>query len=53
MISDLLERETPAEDTWLDHSDLQQIDPYILEQYESSFALDSTKLSSLPLGEND
>jgi len=31
----MLERESPAEDTWLDRSELQQIDPEILEYYES------------------
>ena len=44
---------SPAEDTWLDRSELQQIDPDLLEYYESSFTRDSTESSSLPPGEND
>ena len=44
---------SPAEDTWLDRSELQQIDPDLLEYYESSFTHDSTESSSLPPGEND
>ena len=44
---------SPAEDTWLDRSELQKIDPDLLEYYESSFTRDSTKSSFLPHGEND
>ena len=44
---------SPAEDTWLDRSELQQIDPDLLEYYESYFTRDSTESSSLPPGEND
>ena len=44
---------SPAEDTWLDRSELQQIDPDLLEYYESSFTRDSTESSSLSYGEND
>jgi len=45
---------SPAEVTWLDRSELQQIDPDLLEYYESFFfTLDSTESSSLLHGEND
>ena len=36
-----------AEDIWLDHSELQQIGPDMLEYYESSSTTDSTGSSSL------
>jgi len=44
---------SPAKDTWLDHSDLQHIDSYVLEHYESFFTPDSMGSSSLPPKEND
>ena len=43
----------PAEDTWLDHSELQRIAPDLLEYYEGRITADSTESSSLPPGEND
>ena len=39
--------------TWLDHSELQQNDPNLLEYHESSSTPDSIELSSLPDEEND
>jgi len=42
----------PIDDSWIDRSELQKIDPDILEQYESSSS-NSTESSSFQLGEND
>ena len=47
------ERESLAKDTWLNRSKLQQIDPDLLEYYESFFTPDSTESSSLPPEENE
>ena len=44
---------SPAENTWLDRSELHQIDPYLLEYYESFFTRDSTESISLPPGKID
>jgi len=43
----------PADDTWLDHSELQRLAPDLLEYYESRTTADSTESSSLLPGEND
>ena len=48
-----LERKVTFEDTWLDRSELQKINPDLLEYYESSSTPDSTESSSLPPREND
>ena len=42
-----------ADDIWLDHSELQQLAPDLLEYYKSRITADSTESSSLPPGEND
>jgi len=44
---------SPTDDSWIDRSELQNIDPDILEQYESFSFSNSTESSSFQLGEND
>ena len=44
---------TPIEDSWIDRSELQKIDPDIFEQYESFSSSNSIESSSFQPGEND
>ena len=43
----------PTDDSWIDRSELQKIDPDILGQYKSSSLSNSTESSSFQPGEND
>jgi len=46
-------KKSSNDDMWVDRIELQQIDPDILEQYESSSTFNSKEPSSFQPGEND